>query len=229
MGPPGSIRSMGDSAAGRQTIPPDLGRLRRRAFQLEYVTVGWNALEGLAAIVAGTLAGSVALVAFGLDSSVEVFASIVVIWELKGTQRGREKRALRLIGGGYFAVSLYVGWDAANALIGGNRPAASPAGMLLLTGTVLVMGGLGVAKLRVGRQLGSATVVADGRFSLIDASLALAVLVGLLLTAAFGWWWADGVLALLIALVALREGVEAWRGRDEGGDEEQSVRNPQAA
>jgi divalent metal cation (Fe/Co/Zn/Cd) transporter len=207
---------VGDSVTGRTTIHPDLGHLRRRAFQLEYVTIAWNALEGIAAIVAGTLAGSVALVAFGLDSSVEVFASLVVVWELKGTQRGREKRALRLIGSGYLAVSVYVAWDAGSALIGGNRPASSPGGMLLLVGTVLVMGGLGVAKLRVGRLLGSATVVADGRFSLIDASLALAVLVGLVLTAAFRWWWADSLLALFIAIVALREGIEAWRRRADG-------------
>lgn len=85
--------------------------------------------------------------------------------------------------------------------------------MVLLAGTVLVMGALGLAKLRVGRRLESPTVVADGRFSLVDGSLALAVLAGLILTASFGWWWADGLLALLIAVVALREGIEAWRRR----------------
>lgn len=166
------------------------------------------------AIVAGLLAHSVALVAFGLDSSVEVFVSLTVVWELRGVDRGREQRALRLIGVAYLVVAVYVGWDAIRALLGGNRPEPSPGGMLLLAGTVLVMGALGVAKLRVGRQLNSPTVVADGRFSLIDGSLAFAVLAGLVLTASFGWWWADGLLALVIAVVALREGIEAWRGRE---------------
>jgi divalent metal cation (Fe/Co/Zn/Cd) transporter len=193
---------------------PGRSHLRRRAFRLEYVTVLWNTLEGVASIVAGVVAGSVSLVAFGLDSSVEVFASLVVIWELRGVDRGRERRALRLIGAGYLAVAAYVAWDASRALIDGDRPAASPLGMVLLAATVVVMVALGVAKLRVGRQLDSPTVQADGRFSLVDASLALAVLIGLALNAVLGWWWADGVLALLIALLAAREGVDAWRGRD---------------
>lgn len=193
---------------------PGRSHLRRRAFRLEYVTVAWNTLEGVASIVAGLLAGSVALVAFGLDSSVEVFASLVVIWELRGVDRGRERRALRLIGVGYLVVAIYVAWDASRALLIGAHPAPSPIGMILLAATVLVMAALGVAKLRVGRLLPSPTVSADGRFSLIDAGLALAVLIGLGLNAAFDWWWADGVLALLIALLAAREGIEAWRGRD---------------
>ncbi len=170
----------------------------------------------MVAIIAGLLAHSVALVAFGLDSSVEVFVSLTVVWELRRSDRERERRALRLIGVAYLVVAVYVGWDAIRALLGGNRPEASPGGMLLLAGTVLVMFGLGVAKLRVGHTMDSPTVVADGRFSLIDGSLALAVLVGLVMTASFGWWWADGLLALVIAVVALREGIAAWRGRQEG-------------
>ncbi len=141
--------------------------------------------------------------------------SLTVVWELRRGDRERERRALRLIGVAYLVVALYVGWDAIRALLDGNRPEASPGGMLLLAVTALVMGGLGVAKLRVGHQLDSPTVVADGRFSLIDGSLAFAVLAGLVLTASFGWWWADGLLALLIAVVALREGIEAWRGRED--------------
>lgn len=189
--------------------------LRRRAFRLEYATVAWNALEGSAAILAGLAAGSVALVGFGLDSSVEVFASLVVIWELRGIDRGRERRALRLIGLAYLVVAVYIAWRAVSALLASAHPAASPAGMLLLAATVLAMGFLGIAKLRLGRRLDSPTVRADGRFSLVDGGLALAVLVGLVLSAAFGWWWADGVFALLIALLAGREGIEAWRGREE--------------
>ena len=113
--------------------------LLRRAFQLEYVTIGWNTLEGIVAIAAGLSAGSVALVAFGLDSSVEVFASLVVVWELRGSDRSGEQRALRLIGVGYIVVGVYVAWDTVMSILGGHRPDASPLGIVFLAGTVIVM------------------------------------------------------------------------------------------
>ena len=141
----------------------------------------------------------------------------MVVWELRGADRRRERRAVKAIGSAYLVVAVYVLLDAGNALRVANRPEASPIGMLLLASTVVVMAALGVAKLRVGRELGSATVVADGRFSLVDGSLAAAVLAGLALTALFGWWWADALLAIGISLLAFREGREAWIGarRDE--------------
>jgi divalent metal cation (Fe/Co/Zn/Cd) transporter len=191
---------------------PGTARRRRRALALEYATIAWNVLEGLAAIVAGLLAGSVALVAFGLDSSIEVFASAVVVWELRGADRRRERRAVKAIGAAYLVVAVYILLDAGNALRVENRPEASPVGMVLLASTVAVMVVLGIAKLRVGRELGSATVLADGRFSLVDGSLAGAVLLGLALTVLFGWWWADALLAIGISIVAFREGREAWIG-----------------
>ena len=193
---------------------PQRQRLLRLAFRLEYITIVWNTLEGIVAIAAGISAGSVALVAFGLDSSVEVFASVVVVWELRGSDRSGEQRALRLIGVGYVVVGVYVAWDTVMSILAGHRPDASPVGIVFLTGTVLVMIALGVSKLRTGRALASPTVEADGRFSLVDGGLAGAVLTGLLLTALLGWWWADAVLAGLIALLALREGVEAWLDHD---------------
>lgn len=193
-------------------VGPGEARLRRRALALELATIAWNVLEGLLAIVAGLLAGSVALVAFGLDSSVEVFASAVVVWELRGVDRRRERRAVRAIGAAYLVVAVYVLLDSGNALRIANRPEPSPIGMLLLAATVLIMGVLGIAKLRVGRELHSATVTADGRFSLVDGSLAGTVLVGLALTALLGWWWADALLAIGISLLAFREGREAWTG-----------------
>jgi divalent metal cation (Fe/Co/Zn/Cd) transporter len=193
-------------------VGPGQTGLRRRALALEFVTIAWNLLEGVLAIVAGLLAGSVALVAFGLDSSVEVFASAVVVWELRGVDRRRERRAVRAIGAAYLVVAVYILLDSGDALRIANRPEASPIGMLLLAATVLVMAVLGIAKLRVGRELHSATVTADGRFSLVDGSLAGAVLVGLALTALFGWWWADALLAIGISLLAFREGREAWIG-----------------
>jgi divalent metal cation (Fe/Co/Zn/Cd) transporter len=193
-------------------VGPGETGLRRRALALEFVTIAWNLLEGVLAIVAGLLAGSVALVAFGLDSSVEVFVSAVVVWELRGVDRRRERRAVRAIGAAYLVVAVYILLDSGNALRIANRPEASPIGMLLLAATVLVMAVLGIAKLRVGRELHSATVTADGRFSLVDGSLAGAVLVGLALTALLGWWWADALLAIGISLLAFREGREAWIG-----------------
>ena len=193
-------------------VGPGETGLRRRAMALEFVTIAWNLLEGVLAIVAGLLAGSVALVAFGLDSSVEVFASAVVVWELRGVDRRRERRAVRAIGAAYLVVAVYILLDSGNALRIANRPEASPIGMLLLAATVLVMAVLGIAKLRVGRELHSATVTADGRFSLVDGSLAGAVLAGLALTALLGWWWADALLAIGISLLAFREGREAWIG-----------------
>ena len=165
----------------------------------------------MAAIAAGLAAGSVALVAFGLDSAVEVFASLTVVWELRGADRSRERIALRLIGGAYIVVAAYVAWDALSALLGGVHPAASPLGIGLLAGTVVVMLWLGSAKIKVGRELDSPTVMADGRFSLVDAALAGTVLIGLVLTAVLGWWWADAAMALLISALAVREGIEAWR------------------
>jgi divalent metal cation (Fe/Co/Zn/Cd) transporter len=189
-------------------------RLLRHAFQLEYATIAWNTLEGVVAIVAGLSAGSVALVAFGLDSSVEVFASIVVVLELRGADRSGEHRAVRLIGVGYLLVGVYVAWDTITSIASGHRPDASPLGIAFLAVTVVVMLLLAAGKLRVGRAIASPTVLADGRFSLVDGALAGSVLVGLVLTAILGWWWADAVLAGVIAVFALREGVEAWRRHD---------------
>ncbi len=195
-------------------IPPEIvdprrGQLLRRAFQLEYITIIWNTLEGVVAIAAGLSAGSIALVAFGLDSSVEVFASLVVVWELRGADRTGEHRALHLIGVGYIVVGLYVSWDTVESILAAHRPGASPIGIAFLAGTFVVMLLLAAGKLRIGRQLGSPTVLADGRFSLIDGALAGAVLIGLILTAVLGWWWADAALAGLIAILALREGIES--------------------
>jgi divalent metal cation (Fe/Co/Zn/Cd) transporter len=196
-------------------LPSRGTNLRRRAFQLEYATIAWNLVEGIAALTTGLLAGSVSLVAFGLDSSVEVFASAIVVWELNGADRRRERRALRAIGAAYLVVAVYILFDAGNALRVANRPEASPLGMILLAATVLVMTGLGIAKLRVGRELDSQTVEADGRFSLVDGSLAGAVLAGLVFTALFGWWWADAVLAIGISVLAFWEGRKALIGAND--------------
>ncbi len=184
-------------------------RLRRQAFILEYVTVGWNVFEGAAAIVLGLTAGSVALVGFGLDSIVEVFASLVVVWELRERMGGRVQLALRLIGSAYLVVASYIFWQAIQSLTTRNHPSASPAGIVLTSGTVLAMGSLAAGKHWVGSRLKSPTVLADARFSLIDGALAATVLAGLILNLAFGWWWADPGFAMVLALAAAREGIES--------------------
>ena len=189
---------------------------RRLAFRLEYATIVWNVLEGAFAVTAGLLAGSVSLVAFGLDSSVEVFASAVVVWELRGADRRGERRALRAIGSAYILVAVYVLIQAVNALRLAEPPESSPVGMVFLGATVFVMFGLGLAKLRVGRRLDSPTVIADGRFSLVDGSLAAAVFVGLALVALFGWWWADAALAIVISMLAFYEGLKGLLRNDAG-------------
>jgi divalent metal cation (Fe/Co/Zn/Cd) transporter len=203
--------------------------LRGRAFKLEYATIAWNVVEGGAALAAGFLAGSVALVAFGRDSAVEVVASAIVVWELRGADRRRERRAVRAIGAAYLVVAVYVLLDAANSLRIANHPEASPLGMVLLGATVVVMLGLGVAKLRVGRTIDSQTVIADGRFSLVDGSLAGAVLAGLLLSALLSWWWADAVLAIVIALLAFREGREGLFSDDDDATRPEEPVGSQAA
>ncbi|HTE84029.1 MAG TPA: cation transporter [Dehalococcoidia bacterium] len=206
-----------DASQDKSSAPDDeirasaRARLRERGFMLEYLTIGWNVFEGMGAIVAGLVAGSVALVAFGLDSTVEVFASSIVVWELRGASRERERRALRLIGGAYLVVASYVLWDAGQSLLAKHRAGVSPAGILLMVATVAIMLGLAIAKRRIGTKLLSQTVLADANFSFIDAALSTTVLAGLVLNALLGWWWADQTLAILLAGLAAREGIEALR------------------
>lgn len=182
-------------------------KLYKRALSLEYATIGWNIFEGLSSVVVGILTGSVSLFAYGLESSVEVFSSSVVVWELKGTEKGREERALKLIGIAYLVVSAYVFFDASKSLLEGHHPERSFLGIILMIITALVMGGLGFSKRSVGKKLASSTVLADAKFTLVDAALATTVLVGLLFNTLFGWWWMDQAMALFLSGVAFREGL----------------------
>ena len=186
-------------------------RLRRQAFLLEYLTVAWNIFEGFAAILVGLSAGSVALVGFGLDSMVEVVASLVVVWELHGGEHERERPALRLIGSAYLVVAVYILWNSLQSLVAGNHPSGSPIGVALTSMTVVAMLTLSAGKQWIGSRLGSQTVLADARFSLIDALLAASVLAGLTLNLVAGWWWADPAFALVLAVTAGREGIESLR------------------
>ena len=185
---------------------------RRRGVRLELLTVGWNAVEAGVAIVAGIAASSVALVGFGLDSVVEVSAALVVLWQFLGIGEERERRALRLIGGSFFALAAYVAATSVYDLATGAEPETSKVGIVLTAVSLVVMPALAWAKRRAGRQMQSRTLVADSTQTQLCAYLSASTLAGLAANAAFGWWWADPLAALVIAVVAVREGREAWRG-----------------
>lgn len=185
--------------------------LKRKVQLLEYLTILWNVFEGASAIIAGILAGSIALVAFGLDSGIEVLVSVVVLWEMRRIDRKKEKTALRLISIGYWLVSLYIFYDAITSLLRHHHPSPSVPGIALLVATVGIMLALAAIKKRLGEKLQSNTVKADAKFSLIDGALAATVLVGLVLNALFGWWWADQLMALFLAGFTAKEGLTEWQ------------------
>jgi divalent metal cation (Fe/Co/Zn/Cd) transporter len=187
--------------------------LNRRSLLLAYATAGYNLLEGVVAVAAGAAASSAALLGFGLDSFIEVSSALVVIWQFRSKlPEAREKRALKLIAVSFFALAVWISIDAVRHLVGGERAEASPVGIGLAAVSVVVMPLLVWAKRRTGRELGSATVVADSVQTLLCTFLSAVLLVGLLLNWWLGWSWADPIAALAIAGVAVKEGVEAWRG-----------------
>jgi divalent metal cation (Fe/Co/Zn/Cd) transporter len=186
-------------------------RLERKGLRLEYVTIGWNTGEIVVTIGLGLAARSLALVAFGLDTLVELFASGVVVWHLRHPGRRRDRvtaRALRLVGVAFFVLAVVVATGAVWALWARSAPDESPLGIVYLALTAVVMLALGAAKGTTGHELGSDPLVAEARMSVIDAALACGVLLGLAANVLFGWWWADPIAALLVAAAAVREGVE---------------------
>lgn len=187
-------------------------RLERTARLLAGLTIAWNAVEGVVAVASGLAAGSLALVGFGLDSFVEVFAGGVVLWHLRGVSEERERRALRLIALSFFALAAYVVVEAARELVVGDEAGESTVGLVLAAVSLLVMPALAVAKRRTGLRLGNPVVVADSTETALCSYLSAVLLVGLLLNTTIGWWWADPLAALGIAALAVREGREAWEG-----------------
>jgi divalent metal cation (Fe/Co/Zn/Cd) transporter len=186
--------------------------LRRRGLRLEYLTIAWNALEAVVAVAAGLAAGSIALVGFGLDSLIEVFAAGVVVWELKGIPAARERRALKAIALSFFALAAYVTAESVRDLVIGVEPAESPVGIALAIVSLMVMPLLAFAKRRTGRSLGSSPLVADSSETWLCACLSAILLAGLVINAVLGWWWADPIAALVIAALATREGWRTWHG-----------------
>lgn len=187
--------------------------LHRRIRLIVAATIGYNVIEAIVAISAGAAASSIALIGFGLDSTIEVLSAAAVAWQFTRRDPERwERGTLRVIAIAFFALAAYVGLSSLLALAGAGEPEHSPVGLILTAVSVIVMPLLSLAERRAGRQLGSATAVADSKQTLICAYLSAAVLIGLLLNSLFGWWWADPVAGLIIVVFAVREGIEAWKG-----------------
>jgi divalent metal cation (Fe/Co/Zn/Cd) transporter len=175
----------------------------------------WHLIEFAIALAAGIAAGSVALVAFGIDSLIEIAAGLTIVWRFTGSRLGSataERRAQQLIALSYFLLAAYVGIESVRDLAGGHEPAASWVGIGLAAATAPTMPLLARAKQKVGNALGSSATVGEGGQNMLCAYLSVALLVGLLANALAGWWWADPVAALFIGAVAAREGVQSWRG-----------------
>jgi len=186
-------------------------QLLRRGLTLEYITLGWNVVGVVIVELAALAARSVALAGFGLDSLIEIFASVVVVWHLTGAGGNKEKFALRMIGAAFIALAVYILIQTIYVLTTGGRPAPSPAGIIWLTATVIAMLALARGKLVTGRRLDNAVLIAESRVTVVDAYLAAAVLVGVALNTVAGRWWADPLAGLAIVYYALVEGVAHWR------------------
>jgi divalent metal cation (Fe/Co/Zn/Cd) transporter len=177
--------------------------------------VAYNLVEAVVAITAGVVAGSVALVGFGLDSVVEVSSGLIILWQFRHRlPESRERQALRLMAVSFFALAAYVTFESVRALLGGHDPDPSKVGIGLAVASLLVMPFLSWAQRRTGRALGSNAVVADSTQTLLCTYLSAVLLVGLVLNATLGWSWADPIAGLVIAAVAAREGLAAWRGEN---------------
>jgi divalent metal cation (Fe/Co/Zn/Cd) transporter len=203
-------------------ISVDRPGLLRRGLRLEYLTVSWNVVEGVLAVAAALAAGSVALLGFGLDSFVETASGAIIVWRLLAEQRATdherieavEHRAQRLVAASLVGLAVYIVYDAVTTLLAGERPDASPFGVLIAALSLGVMWWLARAKRRTAIALGSRAMQADAFQTTACWWLSLAVLVGVGFNTAFGFWWADPVAALVIPVFLLREAREAWEGEE---------------
>jgi len=195
-----------------------LDPLRRRVLQRRIrlvvaITIGYNVIEAVIALAAGTVASSAALVGFGLDSIVEVLSAAAIAWQFTAPDpEKRERVALRVIAVSFFALAAYLSVDAGLSLFGVREAEHSPVGIALAAVSLAIMPVLSWFERRTGRELGSASAVADSKQTLLCSYLSAALLAGLLLNSLLGWAWADSVAALVIAGFAVKEGLEAWRG-----------------
>ena len=210
--PPGGQRE--DTRPG--AVSADWLRLARLARLLSWLTLAWMGIEGGVAIAAAVVAGSVALLGFGLDSGIEAMASVIVIWRFTGTRLASptsERRAQQLVAVSFFLLAPYIAAEAIHALVAGDRAETSVVGLVLTAGTALFEPGLGVAKRRIGVRLESPATAGEGTQNLLCAYLAMAVFAGLAANTLWAAWWLDDVVALGIAVWAVVEGRRAWAGK----------------
>jgi divalent metal cation (Fe/Co/Zn/Cd) transporter len=198
-------------------IAQDRQAVARRGKQLEYFTIAWNSLEGLVAVVAGGFAGSISLVGFGIDSFIEVTSGGVLLWRMSidadvQKRERREELSLRIVGVCFLALAAYVGYESISDLAGRKAPEHSIPGIILACVSLVVMPLLSRAKKKVGNDLGSAAMHADAKQTDFCVYLSAILLLGLVLNAALGWWWADPVAALIMVPLIAKEGVDAMQG-----------------
>jgi divalent metal cation (Fe/Co/Zn/Cd) transporter len=194
------------------------GRALQRGRWLEYATIAYNSLEGLVAVAAGVLAGSIALVGFGVDSAIEMASGVALLWRLRASLGPAEiDRAeavtLRIVGASFLALAAYVGYEAVVSLARGEAPEESLVGIALAAASLVIMPLLARAKRGVAREIDSGAMAADAKQTELCAYLSAILLGGLLLNAALGWWWADPFAALVMVPIIAREGVEALHGK----------------
>jgi divalent metal cation (Fe/Co/Zn/Cd) transporter len=216
--PPGAVSAEAASTpalARQREASPEWLRAARLAKLLSWLSLAWMGAEGGVAVTAGIMAGSIALIGFGVDSAIEGFASLVIVWRFTGRRllsHAAEERAQKLVAVQFFLLAPFVAVEAVRHLATGHEAETSVIGMVLTATSLVGMPLLGVAKQRLATTLGSAATHGEGAQNLLCAYLAGAVFLGLAGNALFGWWWLDPIAALLVAAVAVREGREAWRG-----------------
>lgn len=196
---------------------PEWHRAARRAKLLSWLSLLYMGVEGTVAVIAAIIAGSVALLGFGIDSAIEAAASIIIVWRFSGTRTlsdTAERRAQIAVAVSFFLLAPYIAYEAISKLVGAEHPETSWVGIALSAFSLIWMPILGAMKKRLGTQLNSEATAGEGSQNLLCAYLAAAVLIGLLANTLFGWWWLDPTVGLLIAGLAVREGIEAWRGDD---------------
>ena len=202
--------------------------LHRRALWLEYVTVGWNTVEAVVAIGAGSIAGSVALIGFGADSTIEVISAVGLLWRLRragphatvSEEGAAEKRALYVVATTFFLLAFYITWEAVMSLISREEPLTSPVGIILAVLSLAIMPTLAIVKQRVGKEMGSRALVADSKETWVCSYLSLTLLLGVGASAVAGWWWADPVGALAMLPVIIWQGWETLAEAHERGGHE---------
>ena len=190
-------------------------REARKARWLSWASLAYMTIEGIVAVIVGILAGSIALIGFGLDSAIEGFASVVIVWRFTGWRtlsHEAERRAQQLVAVQFFILAPYVGFESVRSLLEEHHAEESLMGIALAASSLVLMPWLGRAKQRIGARIGSSATASEGKQNLLCAYLAAALLVGLLGNALFGAWWLDPLVGLLIAGLAVQEGRESWRG-----------------